>query len=156
MNLALHVTGRRGDGYHLLDSLVVFADVGDWIDIRASREIALSVSGPARRRRSHPTAATSCGARRKPSARTAARTIRLDKHLPHAGGIGGGSADAGRVARAGRAVARAASRPDALLDIGADIPVCAASAPARMRGIGDMLDPVPPIPPLWLVLANPG
>jgi len=156
VNLALHVTGRRGDGYHLLDSLVVFADVGDWIDIRASREIALSVSGP--RAAGVPTDRSNLVWRAAEAFGTdRGATIRLDKHLPHAGGIGGGSADAGAALRGLAELWRVPlPAPDALLDIGADIPVCAASAPARMRGIGDMLDPVPPIPPLWLVLANPG
>jgi len=156
VNLALHVTGRLGDGYHLLDSLVVFADVGDWIDIRASRELALSVSGP--RAAGVPTDRRNLVWRAAEAFGTDhGATIRLDKHLPHAGGIGGGSADAGAALRGLSELWNVAlPNVDTLLTIGADIPVCAASAPARMRGIGDVLDPVPPIPPLWLVLVNPG
>lgn len=156
VNLALHVTGRRDDGYHLLDSLVVFAGVGDWLEIRAARELALSVSGP--RATGVPTdrnnlvwrAAEAFGGDR-------GAAIHLEKHLPHAGGIGGGSADAGAALR-GLCDLWEVPLPDAatLLSIGADIPVCTACEPARMRGIGDILDPVPPLPPLWLVLVNPG
>jgi 4-diphosphocytidyl-2-C-methyl-D-erythritol kinase len=156
VNLALHVTGRRDDGSHLLDSLVVFADVGDRIEIRASRELGLSVSGP--RSAGVPTDRSNLVWRAAEAFGTdRGATIRLDKHLPHAGGIGGGSADAGATLRGLSELWRMPlPDSDTLLAIGADIPVCAASAPARMRGIGDILDPVPPIPPLWLVLANPG
>jgi 4-diphosphocytidyl-2-C-methyl-D-erythritol kinase len=156
VNLALHVTGRRDDGYHLLDSLVVFADVGDWVYIRPANELALSVSGP--RAAGVPTDRSNLVWRAAEAfGRAGGATIHLDKHLPHAGGIGGGSADAGAALR-GLASLWGVEMPrlDALLAIGADIPVCVASAPARMRGIGDVLDPVPPIPPLWLVLVNPG
>jgi 4-diphosphocytidyl-2-C-methyl-D-erythritol kinase len=84
------------------------------------------------------------------------RRSHLEKHLPHAGGIGGGSADAGAALRGLAELWDVAPPGRRLLAIGADTPVCALAAPARMRGIGDILDPVPPIPPLWLVLANPG
>jgi 4-diphosphocytidyl-2-C-methyl-D-erythritol kinase len=156
VNLALHVTGRRDDGYHLLDSLVVFIGVGDWLDIRKAQGLALSVSGP--RAEGVPTdrgnliwrAAEAFSVDR-------GAAIHLEKHLPHAAGIGGGSADAG-AALCGLSELWDMPIPDrhALLSIGADIPVCVASKPARMRGIGDVLDPVPRIPPLWAVLVNPG
>jgi 4-diphosphocytidyl-2-C-methyl-D-erythritol kinase len=156
VNLALHVTGRRDDGYHLLDSLVVFAGAGDWLDMAMATELSLSVSGP--RAAGVPTdrgnlvwrAAEAFGTDR-------GARIHLEKHLPHAGGIGGGSADAGATLR-GLAALWGVALPDpqAVLSIGADMPVCAASMPARMRGIGDILDPVPPIPGLWIVLVNPG
>jgi 4-diphosphocytidyl-2-C-methyl-D-erythritol kinase len=156
VNLALHVTGRRADGYHLLDSLVVFAGVGDWLEIAAAPELSLSVTGPraagvpADRRNLVWRAAEAFG-------RPRGAAIRLEKHLPHAGGIGGGSADAGAALR-GLSGLWGAPLPTmlALLTIGADIPVCLDSRPARMRGIGETLDPVPPLPPLWLVLVNPG
>lgn len=156
VNLALHVTGRRDDGYHLLDSLVVFAGVGDWLEIGPAKELSLSVNGP--RAAGVPTdrsnlvwrAAEAFGGQN-------GAAIHLEKHLPHAGGIGGGSADAGAALR-GLAGLWGAPIPDsdALLEIGADMPVCVVSAPARMRGIGERLDPVPALPPLWLVLVNPG
>lgn len=156
VNLALHVTGRRADGYHLLDSLVVFAGVGDWLEIGEASELRLSVTGPraagvpADRRNLVWRAAEAFG-------RPRGAAIRLEKHLPHAGGIGGGSADAGAALRGLSALwdAPLPAMPD-LLAIGADIPVCLGSRPARMRGIGEVLDPLPPIPPLWFVLVNPG
>jgi len=139
-----------------LDSLVVFAGVGDWLEIGPAQELSLSVNGP--RAAGVPTdrsnlvwrAAEAFGAHRGAS-------IHLDKHLPHAGGIGGGSADAGAALR-GLSVLWDAPMPDmeTLLSIGADMPVCASSSPARMRGIGERLDPVPSLPSMWLVLVNPG
>jgi 4-diphosphocytidyl-2-C-methyl-D-erythritol kinase len=156
VNLALHVTGRREDGYHLLDSLVVFAGVGDWLEIREAPELRLAVTGP--RSGGVPTDRSNLVWRAAEAfGIDAGAAIALEKHLPHAGGIGGGSADAGAALR-GLVELWDVAPPglDALLAIGADTPVCAACAPARMRGIGDRLDPVPPIPPLWLVLANPG
>jgi 4-diphosphocytidyl-2-C-methyl-D-erythritol kinase len=159
VNLALHVVGRRDDGYHLLDSLVVFAGLGDWLEISAAPdtpELRLSVTGP--RARGVPTDGGNLVWRAFDAfSQPSGVSIVLEKHLPHAGGIGGGSADAGAAIRG---LSRLWDQPlpdrDTLLAIGADTPVCVASRPARMRGIGERLDPVPPLPPLWLVLVNPG
>jgi 4-diphosphocytidyl-2-C-methyl-D-erythritol kinase len=156
VNLALHVTGRRADGYHLLDSLVVFAGVGDWLEIEASTTFSLSVTGP--RAEGVPTdrgnlvwrAAEAFGGAR-------GANVILEKHLPHAGGIGGGSSDAGAALRGLSALwGEALPDPRDVLAIGADMPVCVAATPARMRGIGDILHPVPPMPSFWIVLVNPG
>ena len=155
VNLTLHVTGRREDGYHLLDSLVVFAGIGDRITAEAGRD-GLRVTGP-----------RGAGVPEGPEnlvLRAAAlfdppvaAALTLDKHLPAASGIGGGSADAAATLAAlaelsGRPVPPAA----AVLRLGADVPVCLAGRPARMRGIGGDLCPVPALPSGWLVLANPG
>lgn len=156
VNLALHVTGRRPDGYHLLDSLVVFADVGDWLRIEPSESLSLTVTGPR--------AAGVPADRRNLIWRAAelfppglGAEITLEKHLPHAGGVGGGSADA---AAALRGLADLwdlpLPGPDAVLSLGADVPVCLMGRPARMSGIGEALSLLPPLPPLWLVLVNPG
>lgn len=156
LNLALHVTGRRDDGYHLLDSLVVFAGIGDRLRVAPSDRLSLRVCGPEQ-------AGLSAGddnlvlraARAFGTERGA--EITLEKILPVASGIGGGSADAA-------AALRALSRhwnlplPDArtVLALGADVPVCLAGQPARMRGIGADLAPLPPLPQgLSVVLANP-
>lgn len=95
INLALHVTGQRGDGYHLIDSLVVFADVGDRITARPAKTLSLSVTGPQG-------AGLSAGqdnlvmraARVLTGATPRGAALVLEKHLPVASGIGGGSADA--------------------------------------------------------------
>lgn len=81
----------------------------------------------------------------------------LEKHLPAAAGIGGGSADAaGCLLALARLADRPLPDPAAILTLGADVPVCLAGRPVRMRGIGDRIAPLPPLPPLWIVLVNPG
>lgn len=150
VNLALHVLGRRADGYHELDSLVVFAGVGDLVRVAPGQGFA--VTGPMAA--GVPVDGTNL-VQRAAALIGVPAAITLEKHLPPASGIGGGSSDAAAALRAlaalsGRAV------PDAL-SLGADLPVClAAPAPMRMRGIGERLEPLPPLPPLWMLLANPG
>ncbi len=156
INLALHVTGQRDDGYHLLDSLVVFArDIGDTLSMEPAGELSLSVSGPLAEGvpvgpenlilRAAALYGPSRGAR-----------ITLDKHLPHAAGIGGGSADAAATLR-GLSQLWGLDLPPVVdcLRLGADVPVCLSTAPQRMRGIGEDLSPVPPLPALFAVLINP-
>lgn len=156
VNLALHVTGQRADGYHLLDSLVVFADVGDRLTAEPAEGLSLTVTGP--RAAGVPTGAENLvlrAARLLDPDRGASLT--LDKHLPAAAGIGGGSSDA---AAALRLLARLWDLPlpaaEATAVLGADVPVCLEARPRRMSGIGDVLAEVPPLPPAWLVLVNPG
>lgn len=163
VNLALHVTGRGGDGYHQLDSLVVFAGVGDQIAANAARDLTLSVSGPFAA--GLPTDGDNLvlrAARALRAARSVEKgaAIRLAKNLPQAAGLGGGSADA---AAALRLLAHLWGveplAPDAaeVLALGSDLPVCLrAPAPARMRGRGELLDDLPPLPACGLVLVNPG
>ena len=155
VNLTLHVTGRRTDGYHLLDSLVVFAGAGDRI-IATAGETGLRVTGP--RGEGVPHGPENLVARAAALFDPpVAAGLTLDKHLPAASGIGGGSADAAATLAA---LAALAGRPlpaaEAVLRLGADVPVCLAGRPARMQGIGGELSPVPALPPCWLVLVNPG
>lgn len=156
VNLALHVTGRRDDGYHLLDSLVVFAAVGDKVTVAAADGLHLSVAGL------HAASLPATGDNLVLRAARAFGTgqgamIGLNKVLPVASGIGGGSADAAATLRAlsqlwGVDLPPAAS----ILTLGADVPVCLASKPARMTGIGDVVTPMAyDLPPAWLVLVNP-
>ncbi|MEO0999614.1 MAG: 4-(cytidine 5'-diphospho)-2-C-methyl-D-erythritol kinase [Pseudomonadota bacterium] len=154
VNLTLHVTGRRSDGYHLLDSLVVFPEIGDLVVAEPAATLSLSVTGPFGMGLG--TGGDNLVLRAAEGiGRTAA--LRLEKRLPVAAGLGGGSADA---AAAVRALARlggdAAPAAETLVTLGADVPVCLASRAARMRGIGERLSPSPPLPPHWLVLVNPG
>ena len=160
INLYLHITGRRPDGYHLLDSLVVFAAVGDRLTVDPAAPLSLTIDGPfASALRSEPDnlvlrAARALAAEAGIAARGA---IRLTKNLPIASGIGGGSADA---AAALRLLATTWNVPPAspalAVSLGADVPVCLASRTARMQGIGDILLPAPALPPCGLVLVNPG
>jgi 4-diphosphocytidyl-2-C-methyl-D-erythritol kinase len=154
INLCLHVTGRRADGYHLLDSLVVFADIADTVTARPGKGLSLVVTGPEAADLQREGDNLVLRAARAMGVADAA--LVLDKHLPVASGIGGGSADA---AAALRALARLTGRdlpPDVdVLRLGADVPVCLAGRSTRMSGIGETLAPLPPLPPVWVVLVNP-
>ena len=151
INLSLHVTGQRDDGYHLLDSLVMFADVGDRITVAPAEQTSLRVTGPMAedvpddRRNLCWKAADAFG---KPVA------ISLEKHLPAAAGIGGGSSDAAAVLT-GMERLFARSSPVDLLMLGADVPVCRVGHAVRMTGIGEILHSMS-MPPLQAVLVNPG
>jgi 4-diphosphocytidyl-2-C-methyl-D-erythritol kinase len=156
VNLALHVTGRRGDGYHLLDSLVVFADYGDRLTVAPADELTLEITGPF----AAGLAVTEDNlvlraARLFPGSRGA--RLGLEKNLPVASGIGGGSADAAAALHL-LSAHWATDLPDlaATISLGADVPVCLAGRATRMRGIGEDLAPVPAFPPLDAVLVNPG
>jgi 4-diphosphocytidyl-2-C-methyl-D-erythritol kinase len=165
VNLFLHVTGRRADGYHLLDSLAVFGPVGDSLEAAPAAALSLSVEGPfgaalaeesdnlvlrAARALAEAAGSASCGG----------AALRLNKRLPVASGIGGGSADAAAALRLldrlwglGFGAERLAALAAAL---GADVPVCVRSRPARMGGVGEVLSPAPALPACGLLLANPG
>ncbi|MFN3274573.1 MAG: 4-(cytidine 5'-diphospho)-2-C-methyl-D-erythritol kinase [Paracoccus sp. (in: a-proteobacteria)] len=150
LNLALHVTGRRADGYHLLDSLVCFAAVGDRIGVSPGPS-SLVIDGPF-------APGLDAGpdnlCLRAAQLAGASVAIALTKNLPVASGIGGGSADAAAVLRA---LARMGHPlPARSQDLGADVPVCLPSTPARMQGVGEVLTPLRALPPLHLVLVNPG
>lgn len=163
INLYLHVTGKRADGYHLLDSLVVFAGVGDAITAAADAALSLVVEGPfgaglagegdnlvLRAARALAEAAGIA-----PRAR-----LVLHKNLPVASGIGGGSADAAATLRVLAQLwdldLPTATMQRIALGLGADVPVCLAAHPARMAGIGEVLTAAPRLPPCGLVLVNPG
>ncbi len=151
INLTLHVTGQRADGFHLLDSLVVFADLGDRLWLRPAPEIRLTVTGPMAA--GVPADARNLAVRAARLA-GAAVEIRLEKRLPAAAGIGGGSSDAAAVLRAlGRMGHALPDRPETL---GADVPVCLLARAARMSGIGELVEPVEGLPALPAVLVNPG
>ncbi|SDI47785.1 4-(cytidine 5'-diphospho)-2-C-methyl-D-erythritol kinase [Lutimaribacter saemankumensis] len=148
INLTLHVTAQRPDGYHMLDSLVVFADVGDRLGFTPGPDMALDVTGPF-------AAGVPADDRNLVwrAARSAGWTghIALEKNLPHGAGIGGGSSDAAAVLRhLGCADLETAE------SLGADVPVCLSAVPKRMQGIGEILTPLPGLPELDIVLVNPG
>ncbi len=164
VNLYLHVTGKRPDGYHELDSLMVFPDVGDELRLERAAELSLEVEGPfaAALEAESPENLVLCAARALGALAGGGRgaRLRLTKTLPVASGIGGGSADA---AAALRGLIRLwdleVAEADLLalaLELGADVPPCLESRPVFARGIGEDLTPAPPLPPFWLVLVNPG
>jgi 4-diphosphocytidyl-2-C-methyl-D-erythritol kinase len=163
VNLYLHVTGRRPDGYHEVDSLIVFAGIGDRIEISASDRLDLRVSGPLAAAvpqdeqnlgfRAAQALSEACGP-------AGGARIELEKHLPVAAGLGGGSADAAAVlaglSEHWHSALPRPSRQEIALGLGADVPVCLYGRPAFVAGIGERLTRAPPLPPAWLVLVNPG
>lgn len=151
INLTLHVTGQRADGYHLLDSLVVFADVGDQVTVADGRGLKLDISGP--EAAGVPVAGNSILQATRFIGCDDLR-INLQKNLPTAAGIGGGTADAAAALR-GIAQLRGLKVPEDVATLGADVPVCMRGRATRMSGIGDVLRDVPDLPGLWAVLVNP-
>ncbi len=164
VNLFLHVVGRRPDGYHLLDSLVVFAGACDRVSAEAAETLDLRLTGPG----AAALAADAADNLVLRAARLLAQAagvaggarIVLDKRLPIASGIGGGSADAAATLRVlGRLwdVSLSAGALAAMAQaIGADVPVCFEGRPARMGGVGEVLARAPALPAFGLVLVNPG
>ena len=163
LNLYLHVTGQRADGYHLLDSLVAFAGVHDAIEVAPAAELSLAVEGPfaaALPAADDNLVLKAARALREAAGVSAGARIRLEKWLPVASGIGGGSADAaavlGALAKLWSLDAKAADLDTLALGLGADVPVCLKGYAAFVGGIGEQVSRAPALPPAWLVLVNPG
>jgi 4-diphosphocytidyl-2-C-methyl-D-erythritol kinase len=160
VNLFLRVTGRRDDGYHLLESLAVFAGTGDVLHAEPADSLSLTLRGPfAAGLGAGPDNLVLRAARALAEAAgvSSGATLTLEKHLPVASGIGGGSSDA---AAALRLLARlwglGEVPPGLALRLGADVPVCLRPAPLVMRGVGEALSPAPALPEYGLALVNPG
>ena len=163
VNLYLHVTGRRADGYHLLDSLAVFGPAEDTVAAAPAAGLTLALEGRfGAALQAEPDNLVLRAARALAAAAgvPAQAALRLTKQLPVASGIGGGSADAAAALRALNALWGCGLDEAALAAIaaplGADIPVCVASRPARMQGVGEVLLPAPALPECGLLLVNPG
>lgn len=155
VNLTLHVTGQRGDGYHLLDSLAVRVRVGDRLRVTPSDTLGLVVDGPfAQGVPLDDRNLVIRAARLLDGDAGRGVQLHLTKNLPAAAGIGGGSADA---AAALKLLAQhwGLPLPDDAHSLGADVPVCLHDMPQRMTGVGEVLSPAPPLPLCWLVLVNP-
>ena len=162
VNLYLHITGKRADGYHLLDSLIVFADTGDEISLAPADRLSMTIDGPF-------AAGLSAGsdnlvlraaqALQEVTNTRSGAAIRLTKNLPVASGIGGGSADAAATLDGLCGLWNVAPGRAALLQIaarlGADVPVCLDGVASFVGGIGEELAPARGLPPAWLLLANP-
>lgn len=165
INLALHVTGRRPDFYHLIDTLAVFTRFGDRVTIAPADQDRFTIEGPFAA--SLPADETNLVLRALSALRGAfpdrARqpvAIALEKNLPVASGVGGGSGDAAATLRALTALWRLDIGEAELARIGgglgADVPMCLAAKPLLARGVGDEMSPAPDFPALGLVLVNPG
>ena len=153
INLFLHVTGRRPDGYHELESLVAFAAVHDRIEVWPDEGLRFEVDGPfadALPAGAENLAVKAARALAAEAGIAAAARIRLYKGLPVAAGIGGGSADAAAALRALSALWRLSVPADRLaavaLGLGADVPVCLYARPGIVRGIGERIAPAPALP----------
>jgi len=162
LNLYLHVTGRRADGYHLLDSLVAFAAVHDTVVAEKANALTLAVEGPFAAALSGEADNLVLRAARALADAAGVRpwaALRLVKRLPVASGIGGGSADAAAALLAVGDLWRVTHTPGALaklaLKLGADVPVCLEGRAAQVSGIGEKIDPAPALPRVPLVLVNP-
>lgn len=157
INLILKITGRRDDGYHLLESLVAFADIGDRLFINKSETSSLQLSGPFAAALGKANIIAQAHVRLASHAGQALNSqIILEKNLPVAAGIGGGSADAAAALR-GLAQLHNVDVPltEIAASLGADVPVCLDTAPAWMSGIGHNIERLPDLPPADIVLVNP-
>jgi 4-diphosphocytidyl-2-C-methyl-D-erythritol kinase len=167
VNLWLNVVGRRADGYHLLDSLVAFADLADTLEASAAQELSLAFAGPATAPGTAALAAESDNLVLKAARLLADRAgvapraaLRLTKNIPVAAGLGGGSADAAATLRALVELWHLPLAEQELHDLaarlGADVPMCLAGRTCRVSGVGERLEPAPALPPCAILLVNPG
>jgi len=161
VNLFLHVTGKREDGYHFLESLVVFPDGGDELIVRESAQLALSVSGPFSDDMGDLSDNLVLKAARILQRHTGCRLgaeIELVKNLPVASGIGGGSADAATalhlLAKLWQCSLSGEELRDIGLSLGADVPACLIEKPLLMTGIGEKLREIGHFPNFHILLIN--
>ncbi len=162
VNLYLHVVGKRPDGYHLLDSLFAFTEYGDVVEAFPPEELSLEIKGPY-------AAGLSCGednivikAALKLSefckVPAKARLV-LEKNLPVASGIGGGSSDAAAALKVLQRLWNVDLSWDDLLSLalslGADVPSCLRARPVHVSGIGEILEEISSVPRLFVLLVNP-
>lgn len=168
INLALHVVGQRPDGYHRMETLVAFTGLGDRITATPAERDAFSLSGRFGGRLMSETASDNLVIRARDGFRALLSaeghpappvSLHLEKNLPIASGIGGGSADAAACIRALLRLWRVRNSPEGLdrllLKLGADVPMCFASRPLLAEGIGEEITPLATLPALALVLVNP-
>jgi len=162
INLYLHITDRLDNGYHTLDTLIAFADIGDLLKIENAKSFCYQVDGPFSKglaNNSKNLVSHAAHAIAKASGNELNVRITLTKNLPVAAGIGGGSADAAATIRGLMKWWNIAQDepylPELTLSLGADTPICFSSKPARVHGIGEKTDRAPTFPELSVILINP-
>lgn len=166
INLFLHVTGKRADGYHLLESLVCFSAVGDVLtgELREDGLVTLTITGPMAADLSLDNINDNLVVRAAHMLQTETGTtlgadLILDKRLPIASGIGGGSADAAAAIRLLSDMWKLDLDQNTLsriaLSLGADVPVCLHGKTCLMSGIGDELTDLADLPAIPILLINP-
>ncbi len=165
VNLYLHVTGRQANGYHTLESLVIFPAIADYVTVDPSPKLTLKTTGPfADELKAESTSSDNLIMQagrllRQETGQSHGAKITLEKNLPIAAGLGGGSADAAATLRA--LMLLWGVRPNVWMvsqlakRLGADVPMCMASHTTFASGIGDKLAVAPTLPKLHVVLANP-
>lgn len=165
INLALHVVGRRDDGYHLLETLTVFTRFGDRLTIEQAEEDTFSATGPFADDVPLDEDNLAIAARDRlraafPLAECPPVSITLEKNMPVASGLGGGSSDAAATLLALASIWDLPATKGELAKLGpvlgADVPMCVAAKPLIASGIGEQIAMVPDFPELSLVLVNPG
>ncbi|WP_127144867.1 4-(cytidine 5'-diphospho)-2-C-methyl-D-erythritol kinase [Pelagibacterium montanilacus] len=165
INLALHVTGQRPDGYHTLHSLCVFTELADHLTLVPARSDELTITGPfaadlAAGRSNLVMRALERFRSRFPDALETGIHITLEKHLPVASGLGGGSADAAAALRGLRQMSAYAIHDADLFalasGLGADVPMCLMSRTCEVTGVGERVRPLAQLPTMHMVLVNPG
>lgn len=163
VNLALHVTGRRANNYHELDTLAVFADCGEWVAVQEAGDLHLQIRGPFAASAPHDQTNFATAAARLfflTAGIGDKALLSLNKTIPAGAGLGGGSADAAATFRALNQYFKTGFDDGTLAglgaELGADIPMCIYSRALRARGIGEVVEPLPAVPPLPLVLVWPG
>ena len=174
INLYLHITGRLDNGYHTLDSLAGFVDIGDHLTIVPSDNFNFKIDGPfagsfhAKEMDSSPSSSNIAVKAAWDLSRAVQKVLNVDitltKNLPLSSGIGGGSANAAAVVWGlldfwdipPRSMIGGDTIEELTLKLGADVPVCFQCEPARMRGIGEVLDPAPMMEEISIILIHPG
>ena len=157
INLALHVTGVRADGYHFLDSIVIFTDIFDSLLIKKNRKAGLTFTGEFSSSLDVKNNSIIQVSKLFGNALQDSFFIRIEKNLPIGAGLGGGSADAAAVIRflTGHCKYPMPSLED-ISKIGADVPACVLGLASRVGGIGEIVRPIDiSAIDLWIVLVNP-
>lgn len=155
VNLTLHITGKRADGYHELDSLIAFTDCGDRLTLTPSDSFSIVLTGPFAQK-IDPTdnsVIAAAGLWTRITGRSVPYAVTLEKNLPVAAGIGGGSMDAAVFLNFLNQDADIPLLPHAL-ELGAEMPVCLYGKAAHVRGIGEDVRPAT-LPPTSILLINP-
>ena len=164
VNLCLRITGKRDDGYHLLDSIVVFTEFGDQVTISEAEKDNLAVTGPFADQLTGSPDDNICikalTAYRAAGGHIGPVRINIEKNIPVGAGLGGGSSDAAAILKG---LNRLNERPfdgsqlhKLGLSLGADVPACLVGSSLRMQGIGELITPIKDVKPCHMLLANPG
>lgn len=164
INLYLHITGKRSNGYHLLDSLCVFTDIADRITLKSADDLSLTITGPFAHTIAHENPCTNLAWRAaqglsEASGRHPGVAITLEKNIPPGAGLGGGSSDAAATVKGLEQLWNTRLTDDArehlLQSLGSDVSACYEAVPLVMRGVGDIILPAPGLPDLPLVVVYP-